>query len=280
MKQKLLYIFIVLFVLSLCGCLSANRPASGNTPGAAQTAAAEATQTDGAATERTTASADPDAQTAAQGSITAAQGTLTAAQDAKTDEDSDASARTTATAAQGTQSAAQDVKTDDADPGDTPAADHENEPEAADEPSLNTFAFPYVFSAEDLYGAEVTEASLGNRELFFVHYWATWCGPCVREMPELASIADDYDGRVGFIALLDDYNTSRETAVLIAEKSGVGFIMVDARHSDFRQLVRMAQSGYVPTTILIGKDGGVVGEQIIGALGEGYRKLIDAALGS
>ena len=141
------------------------------------------------------------------------------------------------------------------------------------------FAFPYTFSAEDIYGKAVNEKSLGEKELFFVHYFATWCPPCVKELPDLASIAKKYGGRVGFIGLLDDYSISKADAVRLAEKSGVSFIMVDARHRDFRTLMRMVQSGYVPTTILIGKDGKIVGGQIIGSYGLKYADYIDKALG-
>jgi thiol-disulfide isomerase/thioredoxin len=141
------------------------------------------------------------------------------------------------------------------------------------------FAFPYVFSAEDLYGRTVTEKSLGEKEIFFVHYFATWCPPCVRETPDLAVIAKRYGDKVGFIALLDDYQDNKAGAVRLAESAGISFIMVDAGHRDFKTLLSMVQSGYVPTTILIGRDGKVIGEQIVGAKGLGYASFIDRALG-
>jgi thiol-disulfide isomerase/thioredoxin len=141
-----------------------------------------------------------------------------------------------------------------------------------------TFTFPYAFSARNLDGTEVTEESLGEKELFFVHYWATWCGPCVREMPDLAAITQKYGERVGFIALLDDYSDSRNAAARITRGAGVSFTMVDANHRDFSRLLQMLQSGYVPTTILIDKNGKIVGKQIIGAYGKGYGNCIDKAL--
>ena len=124
----------------------------------------------------------------------------------------------------------------------------------------------------------MTEASLGEKELFFVHLWATWCPPCIAEMPELAQIANDYGDRVGFIALLEDYQRGADAAIRITEASGVPFICVDARGEDFSTLLNMLNSGYVPTTVLIGSDGGMIGEQIIGAFGEGYKWLIEDAL--
>jgi len=144
--------------------------------------------------------------------------------------------------------------------------------------SSGAFLLPFRFTALDLYGNTVTEASLGEKELFFVHFWATWCGPCVNEMPDLASIAQRYGDRVGFIALLDDYNTGRSAAIRITESAGVTFLNVDARLSDLQPLYRLVQSGYVPTTVLIGRDGSVIGGQIIGSPRGGYDSYIDAAL--
>ena len=142
-----------------------------------------------------------------------------------------------------------------------------------------TFTFPYAFTAQDLYGRTVTERSLGEKEVFFVHYFATWCPPCIGELPDLAAIAKRYGGRVGFIALLDDYQDNKAAAIRLAENAGIPFIMVDAEHSNFRTLLQMVQSGYVPTTILVGRDGNVIGDQIIGAYGPGYASYIDRALG-
>jgi thiol-disulfide isomerase/thioredoxin len=143
----------------------------------------------------------------------------------------------------------------------------------------DTFEFPFAFSAEDIYGRRVTEKSLGEKEIFFVHYLATWCPPCVREMPDVAKIAKRYGDRVGFIGLLDDFQENKAAARRLSENSGIPFILVDAEDSDFYELLEMVQSGYVPTTILIGRNGNIIGDQIVGAYGLEYASFIDEAIG-
>ena len=33
----------------------------------------------------------------------------------------------------------------------------------------------------------------------FINFWATWCGPCVSEMPDLQELYDEYKDKVDFI---------------------------------------------------------------------------------
>jgi len=139
-------------------------------------------------------------------------------------------------------------------------------------------SFPFRFTAQDLYGDTVTEAALGDKEIFFVHLWATWCPPCIAEMPELGQVVEMYSDRVGFFGLLLDYDTDRDAALRIKESSGANFLNVDANLPDFRELMRLVESGFVPTTILIDREGNVIGDQIIGARGLGYAVDLDAAL--
>lgn len=44
-----------------------------------------------------------------------------------------------------------------------------------------------------------------NQKPLLVNFWATWCGPCVEEFPDLVKIDNDYKGKIDFITItLDD----------------------------------------------------------------------------
>lgn len=159
--------------------------------------------------------------------------------------------------------------------------EHEQEEQAAN--SSNNGGgnvFPFEFVAQDIYGNTVTEDSLGEKELFFIHYWGTWCPPCINEMPEMAEIVKEYGDRVGFIGLVDDYSSNASGARKIMDDSGVpqSFFNVDADNGDLAELLKMVQSGYVPTTVIIDRNGNQVGEVLVGAYGRAYGEEIDMRL--
>ena len=126
--------------------------------------------------------------------------------------------------------------------------------------------FPHPFDTADVYGNAVTDALLAGKELYFIHLWATWCPPCIAEMPDLARLSADYSDRVGFLALLDDFDNA-QGAVKIYDSAEMpaSFITIDAHIDAMRALLNMTNSGYIPTTIILDRDGNMLGEQLIGA---------------
>ena len=87
-----------------------------------------------------------------------------------------------------------------------------------------------------------------------VNLWATWCAPCVKELPTLDKLAESHaiDGQLGIIAVSQD---SKPQAEVKAFLNKLGIKHVGAFHDD-----KMALSGalgvqVMPTTILYGSDG-------------------------
>lgn len=141
----------------------------------------------------------------------------------------------------------------------------------AEEPS----AFPYQFTATDVYGNTVTESDLGEKEMFLVYQWATWCGPCVNGMPKLAQIAEKFQDKVGFIALIDDYDSNLDGAINIIESSGIPetFFMVDANGDGVKSLIELVETGFFPSSVIIYKG------ELIGPKAGGNYDLIEGLLG-
>ncbi len=48
-----------------------------------------------------------------------------------------------------------------------------------------------------------------NGKYLFIDFWATWCGPCVREMPHLHDAYEKYEGKVEFLSFSLDKNVAK-----------------------------------------------------------------------
>jgi len=60
--------------------------------------------------------------------------------------------------------------------------------------------------------------------ILVVNLWATWCGPCVKEMPALAKLQADYPGKILVLPISMDKADDREKArAFIAENSPLPF---------------------------------------------------------
>lgn len=86
-----------------------------------------------------------------------------------------------------------------------------------------------------------------------LNFFASWCGPCIREMPALQAMAERYKGRVHFLGIT--FNDRREAARGVVERTGVTYPTAFDPSSDLAvdYAVRV-----MPTTFFIGPDGNLV----------------------
>ncbi len=56
------------------------------------------------------------------------------------------------------------------------------------------------YSLQDLQG-NVQSLSQYQDQWVIVNFWATWCGPCIREIPELMAFADRHLGSAQVVGL-------------------------------------------------------------------------------
>jgi thiol-disulfide isomerase/thioredoxin len=63
----------------------------------------------------------------------------------------------------------------------------------------------------DAAGAETTLAAYGG-QVMVLNLWATWCAPCVEEMPTLAELQRRYEGRLRVVTVSVDSEGDRAKA--------------------------------------------------------------------
>ena len=143
-------------------------------------------------------------------------------------------------------------------PAQTPAV----EPEA-DAPA-DTALFP-EFVAYDLQGREVSSAEFSEYDLTVVNIWATWCGPCVGELPYLAKLESAFpDANVRVLGILmEDGADAADAAALLLEDAGAAYTVFQPEGELLLYLYQNIM--YFPTTFLVDRNGQIVGEPLIGA---------------
>ena len=60
-----------------------------------------------------------------------------------------------------------------------------------------------VFRVRDLDGREISPASLRGK-VVIVNFWATWCGPCRAEIPDLVALQEKYKDTLQVIGISED----------------------------------------------------------------------------
>ncbi len=120
-------------------------------------------------------------------------------------------------------------------------------------------------STINIYGEAASSDIFFENELTLVNVWATWCPPCVAEMPELAELEKELKAEgIGVVGIVTDLlNTDGtindeklNTARLIAEQSGVLFEIVLPDEVLFNEFLASVQ--VFPTSFLVDSNGNIV----------------------
>lgn len=152
--------------------------------------------------------------------------------------------------------------------------------EAVESPAPAYYEVLSSFTAEDLDGNTVTEEIFAGSKLTMVNVWGTFCGPCIREMPYLGTIAESYDPSefqiVGLVSDVIGWDGQVDadvasTAKDIIAQTGADYLHV-APTGELMNLLYELQ--YVPTTVFVDSEGNAVSEEYVGSYSEEDWKAI------
>lgn len=131
--------------------------------------------------------------------------------------------------------------------------------------------FPEGITLTNLDGGAVSLHDLRERP-FVVNLWASWCGPCRREMPMLVEVASTTPG---VSVLLVNQGEDRRLIQRFLEEEGLPAENVLSDHG--ASLMRMTGSSGLPTTLFVRADGRIeeahMGEVSRAALLQGIEQL-------
>lgn len=110
------------------------------------------------------------------------------------------------------------------------------------------------YSAVSLDGSKFNLADHRGK-VVLLNLWATWCGPCRYEIPELQSLHDRYKGK-GFevVGVSIDEGGAEAVREFVDEQKMTYPVVLDPEG----KLANIMETSVLPTTVLLDRDGKVV----------------------
>lgn len=167
---------------------------------------------------------------------------------------------------------------------------------ASAEPVLTEFDDLFrSFELKDVDGNPVTQDVFKDHDLTLVNIWATFCGPCLQEMPDLGKLNQEYQeaGKsfqiVGLVAdgfsvedngkLIQRDEEMVEKAKELIAQTGADYLHIVPDGSFAYSLLMSGEAQSVPTSVFVDSEGNIVGRTVMGArAADNWRTIIDERL--
>ena len=108
---------------------------------------------------------------------------------------------------------------------------------------------PPTLIAKDLSGRSVDITRFKGKVLL-INFWATWCAPCVREIPSLLSMQDQF-GTKNLQLILINYGETQKKIQNFVEKNSIGGLIL---FDEGRTATADWNIKGLPTTFIIDRD--------------------------
>lgn len=124
------------------------------------------------------------------------------------------------------------------------------------------------YEAVNLDGSKFDLAAR-RKNVVLLNLWATWCGPCRYEIPELQRIHDTYAKR-GFEVV--GVSVDEGAAELIQQFAGENKMTYPLVHDPEGKIANILEASVLPTSVMIDRDGRIIWKKV-GAILENDEEL-------
>jgi thiol-disulfide isomerase/thioredoxin len=133
------------------------------------------------------------------------------------------------------------------------------------------------FTLEKYGGGRISLDELRGK-VVLINFWATWCPPCVEEMPTLVKVAREYESQgLVLLAVNKDEAESAKAAVGVFVANRIPDLASHVVFADARMATNYRVQS-LPTSYFIGRDGMVLDAQSGYLQERSLRKKIESAL--
>ena len=139
-------------------------------------------------------------------------------------------------------------------------------------------------AVESLFAATLVDADGVAQSLaqwrgrpLVVNFWATWCPPCVEEMPDLQQVRDEFRAKGVEVIGLGIDSAAKIVAFRDKYRLTLPLLVAGAGGSDLYRMLGNS-GGVLPYTVLIGADGRVRERQVGQVKPEQLRRWLSEAI--
>ncbi|QNT13476.1 TlpA family protein disulfide reductase [Empedobacter stercoris] len=110
----------------------------------------------------------------------------------------------------------------------------------------------YIFEMVDVDGKAVNMEDLKGK-VVFMNFWATWCPPCIAEMPSIQTLYDKVKDDKDIVILTVEVEGKRDKVAKFMERKKLSLPVVYPNSSIPTEFF----NGSLPTTIILDKKGNI-----------------------
>lgn len=131
------------------------------------------------------------------------------------------------------------------------------------------FSPEVAFEGQDMEGNSVSSDIFSESKLTMVNVWATYCSPCLNEMPGLGELAQEYDPEefqiIGIVSDVDEGAAEDKVRLVnvLIEQTSADYAHVLVNESVYKGLIRDVTA--VPTTFFFNKKGELL-DTVVGSM--------------
>ena len=136
-----------------------------------------------------------------------------------------------------------------------------------------------TFEGTDLEGNTVSQEVFTQSKLTMVNVWATYCNPCLREMPGLGELAAEYDrSEFQLIGIVSDVREGEDQSLVesLVQETGAAYPHLLANDSISRAILSSVSG--VPTTFFFDGEGAYLGGVVGSAEKSKWEEIINGLL--
>lgn len=90
-------------------------------------------------------------------------------------------------------------------------------------------------------GKSITETS-GSGKILVVNFWATWCPPCVKEIPDMVKLQNEHPDKIQFIGIEVSSSTQKIKQFINEKRISYPIVRLDSGH------INLPTPSGIPTT--------------------------------